>query len=139
MVFGGNQASRTLERLTWGWHVTLSKNYKTCRFCIFILPLKAVNHSSMICDVIHVFLLDLHSTGSFRMSRFRKHRGFAALSITKCFSSSPDIRPHRKTVNFSLQNFPPEHFSPSDITIYSEARGRTVQSHHFLIRENKIL
>ena len=79
--------------------------------CIFILPLKAVNHSSMMCDVIHAFLLDLHLTGSFRMSSFRKHRGFDALPITKCFFISPDIKPHRKTVNLSLQSFPPEHFS----------------------------
>jgi len=112
MVFGGNQASRTLESLVWGWHVALSKNNKTCRFCIFILPLKAVNHSYMICGVIHDFLLDLHSTGSFRMSRFRKNHGFAALPITKGFSISPDIKPHRKTVTLSLQSFPPEHFSP---------------------------
>jgi hypothetical protein len=40
--------------------------------------MKAVNYSSMICDVIHAFLSDLHSTGIFRMSIFRKHRGFAA-------------------------------------------------------------
>ena len=112
VVSGGNQASHTLEILIWGWHVALSKNNKTCRFCIFILPLKAVNHSSMICDIIHAFLLDLHSTGSFCRSRFRKHHGFAALLITKGFSISPDIKPHRKTVNLSLQSFPPEHFSP---------------------------
>ena len=93
VVFGGNQASRTLENLMWGWHVALSKINKTCRFCIFIPPLKAVNHSSMICDVILAFLLDLHSTRSYRMSRFRKHRGFAALPITKGFSISPDIKP----------------------------------------------
>ena len=86
--------------------------YQTCRFCIFILPLKAVNHSSMICDVIHAFLFDLHPTGSFRMSRFRKHRGFAVLPITKGFSVTLDIKPHRKTVNLPLQSFPPEHFSP---------------------------
>jgi len=90
----------------------LSKNNKTCRFCIFILPLKAVNHSSMFCDVIHTFLLDLHSTGSFRMSRFQKHRGFAALPITWGFSISPDIKPQRKTVNLSFYSFPPKHFSP---------------------------
>jgi len=78
----------------------------------FYSPLKAVNNSSMICDVIHAFLLDLHSTGSFRMSRFRKHRCFATLPITKGFSISPDIKPHRKTVNLSLQSFPPKHFSP---------------------------
>jgi len=111
-MFGGNQASHMLENLIWGWHVALSRNNKTCRFCIFILPLKSVNHSSMICDVIHAFLLDLHSTGSFRMSRFRKHHGFAALPITKGFSISPDIKSHRKTVNLSLQSFPPKHFSP---------------------------
>ena len=85
---------------------------KACRFCIFILPLKAVNHSSKICDVIHAFLLDFQSTGSFRMSRFRKLSDFGALPITKGFSVSPDIKPHRKTVNLSLQSFPPEHFSP---------------------------
>src|SRR5215469_16551121 len=66
----------------------------------------------MICDVIHAFLLDLHSTECFRMSRFRKHRGFAALAITKGFSVSPDIKPHRNTVKLSLHSFPPEHFSP---------------------------
>ena len=112
MVFGGNQASCTLESLIWGWHVVLSKNNKTCWFCIFILLLKAVNHSSMFCDVIHTFLLDLHSTGSFRMSRFQKHRGFAALPITWGFSISPDIKPQRKTVNLSFYSFPPKHFSP---------------------------
>jgi len=90
----------------------LSKNNKTCWFCIFILLLKAVNHSSMFCDVIHTFLLDLHSTGSFHMSRFRKHRGFAALPITRGFSISPDIKPHSKTVNLSFYSFPPKHFSP---------------------------
>ena len=90
----------------------LSKNNKTCWFCIFILLLKAVNHSSMFCDVIHTFLLDLHSTGSFHMSRFRKHRGFAVLPITKVFSISPDIKPYIKTVSPSLHSFPPEHFSP---------------------------
>ena len=90
----------------------LSKNNKTCWFCIFILLLKAVNHSSMFCDVIHTFLLDLHSTGSFRMSRFQKHRGFAALPITWGFSISPDIKPQRKTVNLSFYSFPPKHFSP---------------------------
>src|SRR5215469_5697799 len=84
--------------------------------------LKAINHSSMICDVIRAFLLDLHSTGSFRMSRFRKRRGFAALPITKGFSVSLDIKPHRNAVNLikphrnavnlSLHRFPPEHFSP---------------------------
>ena len=111
VVFVGNQASRTVEILIWEWHVALSKNKKTCRFCIFIQPLKAVNHSSMIFDVIHAFLLDLHSTGSFRMSRFRKHHGFAALPITKGFSISPDIKPHRKTASLSLHSFPPEHFS----------------------------
>src|SRR5215469_232984 len=74
--------------------------------------LKAVNHSSMMCDVTHVFLLALHSTGSFRKSWFRKHRGFADLPITKGFSVSPDIKPHRNTVNLSLHSFPPEHFSP---------------------------
>src|SRR5215469_8496764 len=74
--------------------------------------LKAVNHSSMICDVIRAFLLNLHSTGSFCMSRFRKRRGFAALPITKGFSVSPEIKPHRNTVNLSLHTFPPEHFSP---------------------------
>jgi len=125
VVFGENQASRTLESLIWGWHVALSKNNKTCRFCIFILPLKAVNHSSMICDVIHAFLLDLHSTGSFRMSRFRKHPGLAALPITKAFSISPDIKPHRKTVSLSLHSFPPEHFSPFR---HSDLRGSA--SHH---------
>ena len=57
-------------------------------------------------------LLDLHSTGSFRMSRFRKHRGFAALPITNGFSISPDIKPHRNTVNISLHSFPPKLFSP---------------------------
>jgi len=67
----------------------------------------------MIFYVIHAFLLDLHSTGSFCMSMFRKHRGFAALPITKGFSISPDIKPHRKTVNLSFHSFPPEHFSPS--------------------------
>ena len=139
MVLGGNQASRTLENLIWGWHVALSKNNKTCQFYIFILPLKAVNHSSMICDVIHAFLLDLHSTGSFRMSRFRKHRGFAALRITKCFSISPDIKPHKKQSIFLCRVFHPDIFHLSDVTIYSEACGRTVQSHHFLIRENKII
>jgi hypothetical protein len=74
--------------------------------------LKAVNQSSMIFDVIHAFLLDLHSTGSFCMSRFQKHRGFAALPVTKGFSISPDIKPHGKTANLSLHGFPPEHFSP---------------------------
>ena len=112
VVFGGNQASRTLESLIWGWHVALSKNNKTWRFWIFFQPQKDVNHSSMICDVIHAFLLDLHSMGSFRMSRFRKHRGFAALLITKGFSISPGIKPRRKRVKLSLQSFPPEHFSP---------------------------
>lgn len=111
-MFVGNQASHTLESLIWGWHVALSENNKTCRFCTFILPLKAVNHSSMICEVIHAFLSDLHSTGSFCMSMFRKHRGFAALPITKAFSISPDTKPHRKTVNLFLHSFPPEHFSP---------------------------
>jgi hypothetical protein len=96
MQFGGNQASRTLGNSIGGWHVALSNNNKTCRFCIFILSLIAVNQSSMFCDVIHVFLSDLHSTGSFRMSMFRKHLGFAALPITKGFSTSPDIKPHRK-------------------------------------------
>ena len=85
---------------------------KHAGFCIFILPLKAVNHSSMICDLIHAFLLDLNSTGSLRMSRFRKHHGFAALPITKGFSISRDIKPHRKTVSLSLHSFPPEQFSP---------------------------
>ena len=139
MEFGGNQASRTLKSLIWGWHVALSKNNKTCWFCIFILPLKAINHASMICDVIHAFLLDLHSTGSFRMSRFRKHRGFAALPITKGFSVSPDIKPDKKQSIFLCRVFHPNIFHLSDITIYSEARGRTVQSHHFLIRDNEIL
>ena len=112
VVFGGNQASRTVENLIWGWHVALSKNNYTCRFCIFILPLKAFNIYSMICDVIHSFFLYLHSTESSRMSRFREHRGFAALPITKGFFISPGIKPHIKTVNTSLQSFPPEHFSP---------------------------
>ena len=89
--------------LIWGWHVALSKNNKTCRFCIFILPLKAVNHSSIICDIIHVFLLDLHSTGSFHMSRFRKHGDFAALPITKGFSISPDIKPALNKVTKELR------------------------------------
>ena len=102
VMFGGNQASRTLESLIWGWNVALSKK-KTCRFCIFFLPLKAVNHSSMICDVIHAFLLYLHSTGSFHMSRFRKRRGFAALPITKGFSISPDIKPALSKVTKELR------------------------------------
>src|SRR5215469_1113248 len=46
------------------------------------------------------------------MSRFRKHRGFVALTITKGFSVSPDIKPHRNTVNLSLHSFPPEYISP---------------------------
>ena len=139
VVFGGNPASHTLENLIWGWHVALSKNNKTCRFCIFILPLKAVNHFSMICDVIHAFLLDLHSTGSFRLSRYRKHRGFAALPITKIFSISPDIKPHRETVNLSLQSFPPEHFAPfRHNDLFGSAQKNSPVS-FFLVRENKIL
>src|SRR5215469_16732850 len=85
-------------------------SYNTMSFSSSFL--KAVDHSSMMCDVTHAFLLALHSTGSFRMSRFRKHHGFAALLITKGFSVSPDIKPHRNTVNLSLHSFPPEHFSP---------------------------
>jgi len=123
-----------------GLHVASSKNYKTCQFCIFILPLKAVNHSSMICDVIHIFLLDLHSTGSFRMSRFRKHLGFAALPITKGFSISPDIKPHRKTFNLSLQSFPPEHFSPfRQNDLFGSARkNRPVSSFSHYRKQNSV-
>jgi len=99
-----------------------------CLFSIFILPLKAVNNSSMICDVIHAFSLDLHSIGIFIMSRFQKHPGFAALRVTKGLPISPDIKPHRKTVNLSCTVFHPNIFQLSDIEIFSEARGRTVQS-----------
>jgi len=128
VVFGGNQASGMLESLIWGWHVALSKNNKTCWFCIFILPLKAVNHSSMICDIIHAILLELHSTRSFRMSRFWKHHGFASLLITKGFSISPDIKPHRKTVNLSLHGFSP--FRHSDL--FGRAWKNSPSHHHSL-------
>lgn len=130
VVFGGNQASFTFDNWMWGWHVALSKNNNTWRFCLFILPLKAINHSSMICDVIHDFLLDLHSTGSFCKSMFLKHR--AALPITKGFSISPDINPHRKTVNLSLHNFPPEHFSPfKQSDLFGSARNNSPVSSPF--------
>jgi hypothetical protein len=45
------------------------------------------------------------------MYTFRKHRGSAALPITKGFSISPDRKPHRKTVSLSLYSFAPELFS----------------------------
>jgi hypothetical protein len=66
----------------------------------------------MICDVIHAILLDLPSMGNFHMSIFWKHRGFAALPITKGFAISSDIKPHRKAVNLSLHSFSPKYFSP---------------------------
>ena len=100
-----------LESLIWGWHVALSKNNKTWWFCIFILPMKAVNHSSMICDVIHAFLLYLHSTGSFRSPNFGR---IVALLPCRSLRVSPFhlTQNHIKKQSLFLCSFPPKHFSP---------------------------
>jgi hypothetical protein len=42
---------------------------------------------------------------------FLKHHGSAAFPIRKSFFMSPVTKSEGKTVNLSLQSFPPEHFS----------------------------
>ena len=130
VVLGGNQASLTFESVIWGWQVALSRNSRTWRPCCFILPLKAISHSSISCDVIHAFLFDCHSTGRFLLFIFLKHLGLLAFPITRGFSISPVMNPQRKTVSLSFDSFPPEHFSPfrQSVLLGSARKNKPVSS-----------
>lgn len=110
-MLAGSHAKRIFDQFKCGWHVALSRNKITLRFCFFNLLLNVCNQPSIMLPVIHALLLACQIMGNFVGSTFLKHLGFWALPITRGFSNSPSMLAHKITVKRSLESLPPLHSS----------------------------
>jgi hypothetical protein len=77
----------------------------------FVFALNVLGHSSMICHHSG-FLVRFPVNGEFLYVSVLKALWFSDFPYNQRLFHLPVIKPQRKTVNLSLQSFPPQHFSP---------------------------
>ena len=112
MQLGGKNANLIFDSSVLGCAGQLSINKRMCLDCNFMVRFNFCSHSRKKADVIQDFWFALYSTGNF-FSFFGKHRGFWDFPITRGGSlSDPSMFAPNKSVNLSLDCFPPLHFSP---------------------------
>ena len=112
VVFGGKQASSTLENFIWGWLLRYPRTTKHAGFAFSFYHWKPLTIPPWSVTSFMPFCWISTQREVSVCPVFGSIVVLLPCRSLKGFSISPDIKPHRKTVNLSLQSFPPEYFSP---------------------------